>query len=579
MADSITPLHYAPGDNIVNNTFPPGADGFNLADISSVSSLAILPPGAQGLVYVGLTDGVTQAFRDIVDPFIGQSGVFGFYLADEPDPSTVSAANLKAESDYIHAHFPGAKTFITLYNPGSRQNPDYTAFIPAKTGIDLYGLDPYPVQPQFTGGIDLSIIPDAVNAAVTQGIPLSQIVPVYQAFGGSGSSTWTLPTAAQEQAILATWGAVVPNPAFDYAYAWAGVPSGDTAISDNRSLQAVFLTHNALGGAPCFAEGTAIATARGAVPVEKIAPGEHVLTVSGRLARVRWTGHRRVACARLPHPGDLHPVRIARGALAPGVPTRALRLSPDHALLCDGVLIPARLLVNGDTIRTEPVAAVTYWHVELDRHDVLLAEGAPCESYLDTGNRAAFMEADAVALHPDFAPRGWGRDACAELVTDPADPRKAAAKARLLRRAAPATPDPDLALEVAGRLLRPKPQGDWLVFHLPAEARHGWLVSRTHRPSERRPDSGDTRSLGVAVRALRRDDKRVALGTLREGWHAPERGWRWTDGRAAIPLRGARRLSLRLGPPGLYLAEAALDPGRQRRNSDHQRVQRQQRQP
>ncbi len=559
MADPITSLHYTPGANIVHGAYAPAAAGFNLADISSASSLSALPAGVQALVYVGLGNGVDSAFLAAVTPFLGKSNVFGFYLYDEPNPSTVSAANLKAESDYIHAHFPGAKTFIVLQNFGTPQNPNYqNTYNPANTGIDLYGLDPYPVRPQFAGGMDLSVIPAAVSAAEAAGIPLSQIVPVYQAFGGGGYNSWTVPTAAQEQQILATWGSVVPNPPFDYAYAW-GVQSGDTALSTDPSLQTVFQSHNTSLVVACFAEGTRIATMRGPRPVEAIEPGEHVLTASGRLARVRWTGHRRIACARHPRPDLVHPVLVAPGAIAPGVPARALRLSPDHAVLREGVLIPVRLLANGDTIRTEPVATVTYWHIELDRHDVLFAEGLACESYLDTGNRGAFVEAEAgpVDLYPDFAPRSWNRDACAELVTDPRDPRKVAAKASAMARAAPPTQEADIALDLGNTLLRPRREGAWLVFDLPRGAARGWLVSSTYRPCERLADSGDTRSLGIAVQALRLDGVPLALSSLRNGWHAAEADWRWTNGRAAIKLRGASRLSLRLGPQGLYLAPDA----------------------
>jgi hypothetical protein len=97
-------------------------------------------------------------------------------------------------------------------------------------------------------------------------------------------------------------------------------------------------------------------------------------------------------------------------------------LSPDHAGLVDGLLVPARLLVNGATIAWEvDLAAVIYYHVELDRHDVLLAEGLPVESYLDTGDRGNFANGDGpVALHPDFASRAWEASGCAPLmVTGP----------------------------------------------------------------------------------------------------------------------------------------------------------------
>jgi hypothetical protein len=112
-------------------------------------------------------------------------------------------------------------------------------------------------------------------------------------------------------------------------------------------------------------------------------------------------------------------MRVVAGAFGDGLPHRGLFLSPDHAVFIDGVFIPIRYLVNGRTIRQEPRAAVSYWHVELERHDVLLAEGLPSESYLDTGNRCAFVNGGvAVQMHPDFALHVWDTKACALLVRD-----------------------------------------------------------------------------------------------------------------------------------------------------------------
>ncbi len=76
------------------------------------------------------------------------------------------------------------------------------------------------------------------------------------------------------------------------------------------------------------------------------------------------------------------------------MPFADLWLSPEHCIVLDGVMIPVKELVNGRSIRHAPRATVTYWHVELTAHDVMLAEGLPAESYLDTGNRAAFTEDD-----------------------------------------------------------------------------------------------------------------------------------------------------------------------------------------
>jgi hypothetical protein len=103
----------------------------------------------------------------------------------------------------------------------------------------------------------------------------------------------------------------------------------------------------------------------------------------------------------------------------------------------DGALVPVRYLINGVSIVQEARESVTYWHVELDRHDVILAEDLPCESFLDTGNRCAFENAPgAVAVTPDFARVVWDARGCAPILTDPRDPRLRALHLRLLARAA-----------------------------------------------------------------------------------------------------------------------------------------------
>ncbi len=94
----------------------------------------------------------------------------------------------------------------------------------------------------------------------------------------------------------------------------------------------------------CYARGTRIATPDGERPVETLAAGDRVLTVSGEARPVVWTGHRRVACDRHPNPEAVWPVRIAAGAFGDGLPRRDLFVSPDHALFADGVLIPAKCL-------------------------------------------------------------------------------------------------------------------------------------------------------------------------------------------------------------------------------------------
>ncbi len=103
---------------------------------------------------------------------------------------------------------------------------------------------------------------------------------------------------------------------------------------------------------------------------------------------------------------DILPVCIRAGALDENVPRRDLWISPHHAMYLDGVLIEAKDLVNGVSIvQAERVEKVEYFHVELETHDVIVAEGALSESYIDDDNRGLFHNArDYYARHGDSAP-------------------------------------------------------------------------------------------------------------------------------------------------------------------------------
>jgi hypothetical protein len=156
----------------------------------------------------------------------------------------------------------------------------------------------------------------------------------------------------------------------------------------------------------CFCAGTRIRTPDGTVAVEDLAAGDRVLTAAGESAVVRWLGRQTVStlfAGRL----RVAPIRIRAGALAPNVPSRDLRVSPDHAIFIDGILVQAGALVNGQSIiREEQVPAVmTYYHVELDRHDLILAEDTPVETFVDNVDRLDFDNwEEHEALHPDAEP-------------------------------------------------------------------------------------------------------------------------------------------------------------------------------
>jgi hypothetical protein len=102
------------------------------------------------------------------------------------------------------------------------------------------------------------------------------------------------------------------------------------------------------------------------------------------------------------------PVIVHRNAFASEAPRRTLYLSPDHAVLAGGSLIPINYLANGTSITRAPARGmVEYFHVELDRHDVLFANGLATESYLDTGNRAQLATTGEAVMSAAKTPGAW----------------------------------------------------------------------------------------------------------------------------------------------------------------------------
>jgi hypothetical protein len=196
-------------------------------------------------------------------------------------------------------------------------------------------------------------------------------------------------------------------------YASATFTATPNVAANNTTITVTGVTATSV----CFCSGTRIATPSGPVAVEHLAVGDRVLTHSGGVRRVIWSGQRTISFRDGAAPADLWPVRIAPDAFGADQPCRDLFLSPDHAVFVDEVLIPVRYLINGTTIRQIAVGRVTYHHIELEEHDIVLAEGLAAESYLDSGDRGFFVGGGApAALFPNFAVRTWEMAGCAPLV-------------------------------------------------------------------------------------------------------------------------------------------------------------------
>ena len=323
----------------------------------------------------------------------------------------------------------------------------------------------------------------------------------------------------------------------------------------------------------CFCAGVLILTPDGEVPVERLAPGESVVTCSGEVRKIRWVGSGRVRATRL-HRTAATPAIVRKGALADGVPSRDLRVTKGHAFYLDDVLIPVEFLVNHRSIVWDDHAQdISIYHIELDDHDILVANGAPAESYRDDGNRWLFQNGNprwALPAPPPYAPVLTGGavvDAVWRRLLDRSGPR----------RPAPLTDDPDLHLMVDGKAVAPSLRsgssgggssggGASYIFDLNGRPNDLRLVSRDAAPAELGL-ARDPRSLGVAIkRIIVRQPQHVraveaADPCLTEGFHAfePEEGIRWTNGDAMLPtalfegFRGQFELELQLGGAMRYL--------------------------
>ncbi len=315
----------------------------------------------------------------------------------------------------------------------------------------------------------------------------------------------------------------------------------------------------------CFLAGTRIATPIGETPVEALSVGDLVRTASSRDRAIKWIGTGQV----LATPGRRTantPVIVRKGALADAVPSRDMRVTKGHSLFLDGVLIPVEYLVNHRSIIWDDRAReVTIYHIELETHDVLIADGAPAESYRDDGNRWQFRNSNS----------GWGlppQPACAPVLTG--GPIVDAVWRRLLDRTGsrnrqPLTNEPDLHLLVDGKRIDAiQRSNSEYAFRFTTTPRNVRIRSRASVPQEI-GTARDERALGVALRRIILAQPRrqraidASNSSLTDGFHKFEadQALRWTNGDAAIPVElfagatGPCMLMLQLGATAHYIDE------------------------
>jgi hypothetical protein len=152
---------------------------------------------------------------------------------------------------------------------------------------------------------------------------------------------------------------------------------------NGNNIHGVIGSTNNNGGS-CFLKATKISTPSGDCLVQDLRIGDEVQTLAGRKT-IKWIGYNKFAKEQgRPWHDSVMPIRVARFAIDDQIPYRDLYLSPLHCVFINEALIPVMYLVNETSITQgapSGISELEYYHVELDAHEVIYAEGALVESY------------------------------------------------------------------------------------------------------------------------------------------------------------------------------------------------------
>jgi hypothetical protein len=208
--------------------------------------------------------------------------------------------------------------------------------------------------------------------------------------------TFSLDSATGAMSISFTTADLIANGGFNQSFSFDVTGQANTGGFDQDTI-AINIT--------CYGEGTRIATPAGDTTVEALRIGDTVLTAEGHAVPVKWIGRQTVS-TRFGPAERLMPVRFAAGSLGDGLPNADLTVTADHGMLVDGVICHAGALVNGEAITHVPLDQMgetyTVYHIETEEHEIILANAAPAETFIDNVSRRAFDNfAEFAALYGD----------------------------------------------------------------------------------------------------------------------------------------------------------------------------------
>lgn len=304
------------------------------------------------------------------------------------------------------------------------------------------------------------------------------------------------------------------------------------------------------GPTPCFLAGTKILTRTGWIPVEELQIGDEVATFTDgkkNFSPTEWVGKGKTYCNTL-LPDDLSgfPIVIRKNAFEDNVPYEDIRLTQEHCVFLDGFLVPSRMLVNGTSVYYDKSCIeYNYYHIKLENHSIINANGMMTESLLDTSHFSQTQRNHTNNNLSPAAPLGTSPDIAKSLH------ERVSSRARMNGIPPQAFPefdpqDPDIHLLVNDKTVRPiRFSGEKAIFMLPGDVSEVAIISSSARPCDRvGPFMDDRRTLGILVGDIdmfySHGHKNIDIHTRSEhlsGWHCIENNrFRWTNGNAYLPL-------------------------------------------
>ncbi|MGC1503506.1 MAG: Hint domain-containing protein [Sulfitobacter sp.] len=286
----------------------------------------------------------------------------------------VSLDPTEGNTDSENASFLNGLTFGTVSNPAKDSIVEMT--LNDDNGDGLLWEDDLGSGETFTVG--------GATYALDSGSRHNIIVTYMD--GTTGSGTVAVVQATNGQAFLLPLDGAT-NAGNDF------LDDGGTQGIRSIAFQSVFesdydglvTTREANAFVVCFVDGTQIQTPTGERAVEDLCVGDQVVTLEFGPMTVRWLAHRDVGEAELLANEKLIPVRIKPGLFGN---KRALLLSKQHCVLVRDAAGFRAYVKAGHLAEQTRIASyatgrkkVSYYHLLLDSHATVFANGLPCESF------------------------------------------------------------------------------------------------------------------------------------------------------------------------------------------------------